>query len=255
MAAIAAGAPDAVVMLAVTAGEASDDIAPPLAGIAGTAAMLMPDVSTLEAVWRYCATIGGETKLFTVGSSGGAEDAWKPSAASDIAGCAIIALCTAVFGGTAGTAGSPLGAADGPTGVAAGAIDAVWTFPEVGPEAGRDAGPTAGTAALPTGALAAGAGWAPSGKAGAAAVGAGSAVGGAILAATCGAAAGASAVGGGSVALAMDALGAGALADGALADGAVADDPRSCWAAVGAAADAGGGAAAASVPPRNASAL
>ena len=80
--------------------------------------------------------------MFTEASSGGAPDALKPSAASESCGCAIMALRIGALAGTAGTAGSPLGATEG----AVGAMDAVWTFAEEG------------TAALPIGALAGGAG-------------------------------------------------------------------------------------------------
>src|SRR5581483_2973786 len=104
--------------------------------------------------------IGSETNSFTDWDSGGAFEALKPSAASDNCGCAIIVPRLGVLAGTAGTAGSRLGAevageADAPTGEAetAGVTAAVRTFVE------------GGTAALPTGAVAGGAGWAPSGKA------------------------------------------------------------------------------------------
>src|ERR1700749_100329 len=97
--------------------------------------------------------MGAETKLFTDASSAGALDGLKPSAASESCGCAIMAPRVGALAGTAGTAGSPLGAAmgaadgataDGPTGEAdaTGATDAVRTLAE------------GGTAALPTGALA-----------------------------------------------------------------------------------------------------
>ena len=62
--------------------------------------------------------IGADTKSFTEGASGGALEGRKPSAVSESGGCAIMAPR---MGALAGTAGSPLGAVEGPTGDAVGA--------------------------------------------------------------------------------------------------------------------------------------